>query len=274
MADEIAKIAQVNDTVLYTPEMNGRLTLPQREYLPRPENLFQTIIEKGIGGTRLAVLHGSYVYLDSSGPMNRTYRETRVYRDNVFQASRFNLVGQPPDVDVVTVVDDLQRFDREFNQYVGDTGLVASLNHFIEMTVITEEVLRKEIARPDASGMKTIFALKPLIGVGETDLMGRIVQEAKSYTTQSDIDFQTQYEKRKKLYRVNGELGVPEFLVTREDYITLYPELLKFYDTGSTSAFPQERVKVTLPRPLKLRAWEYYDVEGNPIDISTMKIND
>lgn len=274
MADEIAKIAQVNDTVLYTPEMNGRLTLPQREYLPRPENLFQTIIEKGIGGTRLAVLHGSYVYLDSNGPMNRTYRETRVYRDNLFQASRFNLVGQPPDVDVVTVVDDLERFDREFNQYVGDTGLVTSLNHFIEMTVITEEVLRKEIARPDASGMKTIFALKPLIGVGETDLMGRIVQEARSYTTQSDIDFQTQYEKRKKLYRVNGEQGVPEFLVTREDYIILYPELLKFYDTGSTSAFPQERVKVTLPRPLKLRAWEYYDAEGNPIDISTLKIND
>lgn len=257
----------------FVPSTNGELRLPKEHFMPNPSALFQDVVDKGIGGTRLATLHGSYVYLDEA-PLNRTYHETRVYKSGIFQGSEFSLVKQPPDVDVVAVVESLDTFSDAFLRYIQEQGVLNNLNHFIEMTVLTEDVLRQEVNRADASGMKTVFGLKPLIGIGDTGLMESIRTQASANIQPTDVEFQDQYELRKSLYRMNGADGVENFTISRKQYEQDFPAMLSFYDTGSTSAFPQERIKLTLPKPLKLRSWKHYDENWQPIDTSKMKIND
>lgn len=256
-------------------ETNGKLNLPQADFTPNPQDFLMGLIDAHIGNVSLLIAHGSYIYRGAEGPLNRTYKETRTYNNGIFQRSDFETVIQPPDVDVLAIAPEPNVFKEELLAYCGKTGALNGLNHFLEMTIVSESVMREEINRPGSgTAMRRVFGLKQLVGFGDIDLMRNLQNEAKELLTPESIAFQTEFNRMKDLYRQNATADVGTFSLSREDFARDYPLILQFYDSADAdSPFPKVRQKLTIPKPMKLREWRYYK-DWELIDPSTIKMND
>jgi hypothetical protein len=169
---------------------------------------------------------------------------------------------QPPDIDGIMVVSNRQKFEETFLDFAGKLKLAESLKYFFTLNVMSEDTIRSEIDHPNATAIKRILALRPLLAFGNLPLIEDLVGKAKSVLTGGDIRFQQQYDDLKCLFKKQARNGVKEFTIPRTKYEEQYPLMLDFYEGRIAKRFPRGLPRGTDKERLKtfgfqntIKAW-------------------
>jgi hypothetical protein len=219
-------------------------TIKVENFLPKPDKLLKKIWNNN---SYFGFIHGSFAYKKCIP--KATYSDTRVFNEkNEFIESRFKLELQNPDVDSIVCVENIGDFLKSLR------SVPKPKNYFLTINVISLETFSREVEKKTPVALKTILAFRPLIRFGkQTDILEKLELTAKSNISDIDIQFQKEYDLRKKLYRENINRNIKYFKLTREEYEEKFPLLLRSFENNLEAAFPQNREKIVLPHPMDLK---------------------
>lgn len=223
----------------------------KKDFIPSPEVVLDKISNDSALGVNFIVIHGSYIYKKVF--LMATYRDTRVFdsKGNLVK-SRFKMVIQPPDVDVLLCVKNQSEFLDNFSSYIQRFSLL-NLPYYLTLNVIETNVFRREVSKSTPVALKTILTFRPLKIFGNLSLFESFFDIASSKTTKTDLEFQDQYDARKQLYQQKIQEKVLEFSLSRKEYQDQYPLLLLSYENKLDAAFPSDRKKLVYPESMKLK---------------------
>lgn len=212
-------------------------------FLPSP----QKIIKELGNNYYFGFIHGSFAYKKSIP--KATYSDTRVFdENNHFIESRFRLVFQNPDVDSIICVDKIDDYLSNFDRKKSPS------NYFLTVNIVTLDTFMREIEKKTPVALKTILAFRRLIKFGKRqDLLEQLELSAKANIDDTDIQFQKEYDLRKRIYRKNINRGIKSFTLFRKEYEEKFPLLLRSFEGSLEAAFPSNREKIVLPHPMGLK---------------------
>lgn len=228
--------------------------MPIDEFKPSPFDLMNNVADDNKNsGLVFGFIHGSAVY-SREGVMRGTYKEVRVFKAGTdeLQYSEFQAKLQEPDVDIVVVVKDREKFMKYFKTFEVDHSL-SKINYFLTINSITEDVLNEEITSPEATAIKRILSLREVWGFGDFNKLEAAKVKARVSTKPYDVDFQNEYNERKKMLKEKLREGVESFKLEAENYKRLYPLYFAQIWSDTAAGFPKERDKIVLPRPMDLK---------------------
>lgn len=226
-----------------------------KEFSPNPFILMRRIEkEKKQSGLIFGFIHGSVVY-SKDGVLCGNYKEIRVFEQNTNELlfSEFQIKVQPPDVDIVIIVENREKFLRYFNKLTVDLKLDSKLNYFLTINSLTLDTFNREIRDKEATAIKRILSLRQIWGFGNVKKLESLKKIAKKNTKPYDVAFQKEYEDKKNLLRKKLKMGIRKFKLSEKKYKSMFPLYFAQIWSDTAAGFPEERDKIVLPRPMDLK---------------------
>lgn len=235
--------------------INSRLTnmdiLKKIDFSPNPMVLVDDICRNKDFDVIFGIIHGSYVY--KSRFLNAMYSETMHFYNRVYYKSVFYKKTQPPDVDVIIVVKDINTFVQKINNYILEKNLVDILNYFLTINVISENIFIKEIRTLSPTALKRILIFREILSFGNTEKIKNFTKLSEAFVTDLDNIVQEEYDNRKEYLSRNIKNHINQFQLMESEYVNLFPNYLKYILKLGVGGFPKERAKLVFPRPMELK---------------------
>lgn len=229
-----------------------------QDFTPDPREIMEGVVaDSSQSGIRYGFAHGSMLY-KSEGSLTAAYRETRV-RDkttNEVVSIEYTPLFQPPDIDIVAVVDNREAFSDFFAERVTSDKVMAKLNYFFTLNVIQPEILMSETITPLPRALKRILAFRQILPFGNAIELQDAKQGALHNTNESDHHFQTEFDERKKMLEERILAGAQPFMLSASAFKKQFPMLFADMDS-SNGGFPEDRDKIVLPKEMGLKSTRF-----------------
>jgi hypothetical protein len=201
--------------------------------------------------------HGSMLYRPQ-GSLVGGYQEVRVFDPKTEQVVRvdYEPKAQPPDIDLIAVVEDQEQFSSYFRRLAVAHKLGKGINYFFTLNASEEAAHEREITSADPRAYKRVLAYRPTQGFGDMDQYERAKQVASEHVGPLDQAFQKELLGRKAMMTGAVENGHEPFSLTAEEFVTRFP---LFYVNLHTyyGDFEEGRDKFVLPHSMDIKGKQY-----------------
>lgn len=228
------------------------------DLLPSPLPIFKEFEASAQESSLLyGFAHGSMLY-KKDGSLTRTYKEVRVLdpTSDELIAAEYEPKFQPPDIDIVAVVENRDMFGDYFEQFMLRSKLKQRLNYFFTLNVVEPAIMQAEITSPQPRALKRILAYRPTLDFGDTADIEVARETAKRHSTISDEAFQEEFAGRKAMLEARALQGTRPFSLSAAEYASRFP-MFRQHLQDDAGGFPEDRDKIVLPRSMDLKGKRY-----------------
>lgn len=234
--------------------MSAPETMTINDLIPDPRPIIdQMAAEADESGLLFGYAHGSMLYRPT-GSLVGGYKEIRVFDPETHTVVQvdYEPKKQPPDIDLVAVVEDKEVFGSYFRKLVKQHDLGGDINYFFTLNTSDTTAHLGEITSADPRAYKRILAYRPTKGFGSLDLYEEAKEVAKEHLTPQDEAFQKELLGRKKMMTDGVENGHEPFSVSGEEFQHRFP---LFYVNLHTyfGDFEVTRDKYVLPHSMDIK---------------------
>lgn len=194
---------------------------------------------------------GSFVSHQTS---SQNYKEIRVFDHDEYLFSRFKLICVKPDIDVLCISNNPKKTEKIIRK-------CASLQetYFLTINIMSKDIFEREIFSDQPKAIKLILLFRELLIIKGKEYLDSLKKQIININRPIDKIFQDEYDFRKDYQKLFAKYKIDSFSISREKHEKLFPNFLKFITGQMDCGFPDERIKVVLPKPANLK---------NKIDIS------
>ena len=223
---------------------------------PRPI-LDQFAFDAQTSGLLYGFAHGSMLY-KSEGSLTGTYKEIRVHEPSTEQITQleFEPKFQPPDIDIVAVVEDRSIFAAYFNEFFNKNKLTEKLNYFFTLNVVEPDTLHEEITSALPRAIKRILKYRETWNFGDEQSVIAAKDTANQHIDVTDETFQREFVDRKAMLEARILGGARPFVMPAAEYRQMYPNFFNHLHDDA-GGFPPERDKIVLPHSMDLKGKRY-----------------
>jgi hypothetical protein len=227
-------------------------TLKKSEFAPNPVELLKRLAEIKEYGIIFGFIHGSYVYNNTSFTC-ASYKETQYFMGEKYIESQFTLKNQPPDVDIVVVAKNPDKFHTLLKSYLEANKVLDTLNYFLTLNVMTEETFLRDLHASEPTAIKRILKFRQIIPFGDVNMLNTLISNIDIFVTDLDYVVQHEYDERKEFLKKQFVNDKKEFKLDDSEYRKKFPAYLQFVLLGNSAGFPEDREKIVLPHSMGLK---------------------